>query len=64
MSAKFVGDLQREILVMSSDIAGVICTTSLVDSFVMFRANQFVFAKTRLGPAFSIAPMLSLAPVQ
>lgn len=63
VNAKFVGDIYREILIMSSDISGVICTTSLVDSFVMFRASQFVFAKSRLSAAFSIAPMLNLTVV-
>ena len=58
VSCKFVGDLKREITVISSDITGHLCTTQLIDTYFMFRANTEIFDKGRLGPVFSLAPMV------
>lgn len=60
---KFVGDFNREILMISSDITGLVCVTSLVDSLFLFRANTQVLFKQRLGPCYSIAPFAQVALV-
>ena len=58
VQAKFIGDFTKEIVVISSDITGLICITTFIDSYLMFRTNTVVFAQKRLGPSLSIQPLL------
>jgi len=39
VAIKFVGDLHKEIQVISSDVTGLISVTTFTDSFFYFRAD-------------------------
>ena len=58
VAIKFVGDLYKEIQVISSDVTGLISVTTFTDSFFYFRADTLPFLKGRLGSTYSMAPLL------
>jgi len=55
---KFIGDFSKEIVVISSDITGLICITTFSDGMIFFGADKEVFMNKRLGATYSLSPLI------
>lgn len=61
VSIKFFGDLsfnQKKISVVSCDLDGVVYLTYYSEGILSYQCVKQCFMKKRVGPTFSIAPLL------